>query len=937
MSEAENISQEQGPIPVPPPTAAGMPTVPETTIIGMAPGPADLRMIVGESDFEMAATATRSPNDPLAQGESVNVATRINDRYRLKRLLGRGGYATVYEAWDEVLRRTVAIKVPRRERFSSRRQLDEFLTEAQTAARLKHRLIVTVHDVGWTPEGACFIVLDYVDGGTLTQALGKRRFTPHHAARLLADVAEAVSYANQQGLVHRDLKPSNILLDAAGQPYVADFGLATCDESPPLSSGEVVGTPPFMAPEQVRGENHRIDGRTDLWSLGVILYVLLTGRLPFEKEGEDYFQAILHREPIHPRRIDSQVPRELDRICMRCLAKRMTDRYATVADFAEELRSWLDGRTADDARPDIVVGESLAPDAEVSGLRRRSNRSLPRVRVVPKGLRSFGSPDADFFLELLPGPRDGDGLPESLRFWKQVFESTQPDNTSAVGLLYGPSGCGKSSFLKAGLIPRLAPFVVPLYVEATPDDFETRLLARLRREFPGLRADGGLAECWLALRDGGVLPPERKLVVIIDQFEQWLHAHRHEEDTELLRALRHCDGTRVQCLLAIRDDFGMAATRFMGDLEIPIVQGRNFATVDRFNPAHARKVLSDFGRAFGQLSGADSTWTAAEERFLEQAVESLMEDGKVIPVRLALFAEMVKDRDWNPQTLATMGGAEGVGVAFLEETFVSRSANPSHRRHHEAARRILGSLLPEQGTDIRGARVGVQQLRESSGYAERPRDFDDVLRILDSDLRLITPVEDQESAPGSEPPGAATAAIRQEPSYQLTHDYLVPSIRTWLTRAQRQTRRGRIELQLAEQAALWTVKPVSGLLPSGWIWLNALFLPRRPGAGEAQRRMMRAANRHYAILFAAAAVLLIAAATGTSWVRRQMATTADATHSRQLVQRLLADSDWRIGPDLVVARLRTDLVRPQHAYPVRHTERVGVSPANGPRQVRPGG
>src|SRR5262245_9994949 len=249
---------------------------------------------------------TRSQSDPAPLDEELaGVPKIINNRYALKRLLGQGGYATVYEAWDGVLCRAVAIKIPRTERFRSKRILDEFLTEARTAARLKHKSIVAVHDVGWTSTGTCFIVLDLLGGGTLSQALLRQRFAPERATQIAADVAEAVAYANQQGLVHRDLKPSNILLDSEGRPHVSDFGLAAMEESPKLKNQDVVGTPAYMAPEQVRGENHRLDGRTDLWGLGVIFYLLLTGRLPFGNASGTYFEEILERDPVPPRQIDA--------------------------------------------------------------------------------------------------------------------------------------------------------------------------------------------------------------------------------------------------------------------------------------------------------------------------------------------------------------------------------------------------------------------------------------------------------------------------------------------------------------------------------------------------------------------------------------------------------------------------------------------------------
>ena len=179
--------------------------------------------------------------------------------------------------------------------------------------------------------------------------------------------------------------------------------------------------------------------------------------------------------------------------------------------------------------------------------------------ITPKGLRSFGSDDADFFLDLLPGPRDRSGLPTSLRFWKTRIEARDPEQTFTVGLIYGPSGCGKFSLVKAGLIPRLSKDVRPLYIEATPDETETRILRALQKHVTDLPTDASLAEtfAWLRRQSGP------KIVIIVDQFEQWLHAHCGETDADLVTAFRQCDGTQLQAIVMVRDDFAMAAARFM--------------------------------------------------------------------------------------------------------------------------------------------------------------------------------------------------------------------------------------------------------------------------------------------------------------------------------------------------------------------------------------
>ena len=243
------------------------------------------------------------------------------------------------------------------------------------------------------------------------------------------------------------------------------------------------------------------------------------------------------------------------------------------------------------------------------------------IKIVPKGLRAFDEHDADFFLELLPGPRDRDGLPESLRFWKTRIEEADADKTFTVGLIYGPSGCGKSSLVQAGLLPRLSENVNAVYVEATPGETETRLLGGLRKRCPGLPTDLDLKQTLAALRRGQGVPAGQKVLIVLDQFEQWLHANKAGENPELVQALRQCDGGRVQCIVMVRDDFWLAVSRFMLDLEVDLVPGRNIALVDLFDLDHARKILAAFGRAFGRLPENRGETSREQKDFLEQAVD----------------------------------------------------------------------------------------------------------------------------------------------------------------------------------------------------------------------------------------------------------------------------------------------------------------------------
>jgi formylglycine-generating enzyme required for sulfatase activity len=283
----------------------------------------------------------------------------------------------------------------------------------------------------------------------------------------------------------------------------------------------------------------------------------------------------------------------------------------------------------------------------------------------------------------------------------------------------------------------------------------------------------------------------------------------------------------------VRDDFWMAATRLMTNLEVELSPGHNITVIDLFSQRHATKVLTLFGEACGTLPERSGKPSDEQHAFLNQAIAGLSQDGRIVPVRLALFAEMVKERLWTTQTLREIGGTEGVGVTFLEATFTSPLTNPKHRLHQKAAQAVLKALLPETGTEIRGQMRSEQELKEAAAYTDRPRDFADLMHILDTDLRLIKPTDPTGT---DESPASVSSAGR---FYQLTHDYLVPSLSDWLTRKQRETRRGRAELRLAERSASWNAKPENRSVPSGLEWATIRLLTRKNDWTDPQRRMMK--------------------------------------------------------------------------------------------------
>jgi len=265
-------------------------------------------------------------------------------RFEILGQIGAGSYGTVFKARDVELGRMVAIKMLRAGRLGGAEELDRFLREARSFAQLKHPGIVTLYEIG-QDEGRYYLVEEMVDGITLAARMEKGPVPPRESAEILARACDALEVAHGHGVVHRDMKPANILLDAEGRPHVTDFGLAKIegDEKPVTQSGEVLGTPAYMSPEQARGDSLRVDARTDVYSLGVILYELLTGERPFQGNRRMLILQVLEDEPRPPRQLAEKTPRDLETVCLKAMAKDPAHRYASAAEMAADLKRWLLG------------------------------------------------------------------------------------------------------------------------------------------------------------------------------------------------------------------------------------------------------------------------------------------------------------------------------------------------------------------------------------------------------------------------------------------------------------------------------------------------------------------------------------------------------------------------------------------------------------------
>ena len=275
-------------------------------------------------------------------------------KYLLEGELGRGGMGVVYKARQSDLGREVALKMILSSHLASSEALGRFQEEARAAAGLTHPNIVTVYEAGQI-EGQPYFAMQYIAGSSLSQRIRSGLMDTHDAAKVVLAIAEAVSHLHRHGIIHRDLKPSNILLDEAGTPYVTDFGLVKVlsGDSHRTTSGAIVGTPSYMSPEQAAGRRD-LGPATDVYSLGAILYELLTGRPPFREENPlDTLVQVLESEPVPPRKLRPQVPADLQLICLRCLEKSPTERFASAEALAKTLDAFLKGEDTGVSLPGI--------------------------------------------------------------------------------------------------------------------------------------------------------------------------------------------------------------------------------------------------------------------------------------------------------------------------------------------------------------------------------------------------------------------------------------------------------------------------------------------------------------------------------------------------------------------------------------------------------
>lgn len=321
--------------------------------------------VSGDETGQMICPICTASFSPSGETSSFKIhehsLTRLG-HFELLKVLGSGAFGTVWQAHDMILERLVAIKLPRKECFENIQEEDRFLREGRIASQLRHPGIIPIYGVD-SADGRIFIISEYVNGITLAHWKAERQPSFRQAAEWLAQVADALDYAHQLGIVHRDLKPANIMIEPYAEQEegyrlrVMDFGMAKREkgETTLTFNGHILGTSFYMSPEQIKA-SHEVDRRADIYSLGIILYELLAGEVPFRGSTQEVLRQILDAEIRPLRFLNRLIPADLETITLKCLERNPSQRYQSAADFAEDLRQWLNDKTIS-ARPVSLIGK----------------------------------------------------------------------------------------------------------------------------------------------------------------------------------------------------------------------------------------------------------------------------------------------------------------------------------------------------------------------------------------------------------------------------------------------------------------------------------------------------------------------------------------------------------------------------------------------------
>ena len=683
----------------------------------------------------------------LRQDPSLDLQGEPLRGYRLLDQIGEGAFGVVYRAIQPQVEREVAIKAVHPELANHPDFVRRFEREAQIVARLEHPHIVPLYDY-WREPDAAYLVMRYLRGGSVESLLGSGPLEPTRTARILDQVASALSAAHRQGVVHRDVKPGNVLLDEDGNAYLTDFGVALDAGSPEKTSGTMMrGTPAYLSPEQIRLDP--TTPRSDIYALGIVLFEMLTGDHPFP---DDSLTALLQRHANDPlpsvREASPELPTAVDVVIARATAKDPSDRFADVLDVATEFRAALD-----------VAGDVPASTVE--------------TRNPYKGLRSFLEADA------------GDFFGREKVTARLVARLAERDANARFLAVVGPSGSGKSSVVRAGLVPALRRgalpgsdrwFVIDVLPGAQPlRELESALLGIAVEPPPSLieeleRDEGGLVRAVER-----VLPDrDAELVIVLDQLEElFTLIEGDDERAHVLAILRGAaldPESRIRIVTTLRADFydEPLSVRGFGELLA--------ARTEAITPMSPEDI------ELAIVAPADRAGLVVQPTLLAAMIADVVDRPGALPLlqyALTELAEQAEDGVLSLETYRRIGGVSGA---------LARRADQLYEATNQEARDACRQLFLRLVTLGEGAEDTRRRVRRSElASLADPRTMDGVIDTFGRH-RLLSFDRDQSS---------------REPTVEIAHEALLSAwsrLRDWIDEARDDIR---TERQLSNAAADW--------------------------------------------------------------------------------------------------------------------------------------